>query len=391
MSPAEAIHHGMIDQLIARGSLWSAALIAAFRATPRHYFVDRLWHARENRWHSVDVNSPSEEDLTAIYQDRAITTHWHASQTAISSSSQPSLMAGMLEDLRLRPGQKILEIGTGTGYNAALLAHVVGSVYSIDVDSQVLADAHRHLAWFPDRQVHLLHGDGRLGWPEFAPFDRIQVTAATDDLEPAWLEQLVPGGLVQVPVDFGPGLAWILQGTVQERQFLGGLTRSAFFLPLREETEPGRDRSDYAVKIHGPDGLEARPAPWEKWQDLRQREIAEMLTSLAFFAWLEGKTLGYVSLSDGRYGHGLAEGNAICWLGPQFWYVHAEGYKLGIDLWRRWLDLGAPRATDWRMRCVESGRSIDAISSARASYYHQGRCCNQYWELIEPRHPGCRD
>ena len=125
-------------------------------------------------------------------------------------------MAQMLEDLGLAPGLRVLEIGAGTGYNAALLARVVGAVVSIDVDREVLADARRHLEAFPDRRVELHHADGRLGWPAGAPFDRIQVTAAAEDLEPAWLEQLAPGGVVQAPIDLGPGLAWIVQGVVRD-------------------------------------------------------------------------------------------------------------------------------------------------------------------------------
>src|SRR5262249_22095473 len=132
-------------------------------------------------------------------------------QSPISSSSQPSLMAQMLEDLRLEPGLRVLEIGAGTGYNAALLAHLVGPdrVTSLDVDREVLSEAWDHLRAFPDRGVGLRHADGRSGWPEGAPFDRIMVTAATPDLEPAWLEQLAEGGLLLAPLALAPGLAYL--------------------------------------------------------------------------------------------------------------------------------------------------------------------------------------
>src|SRR5262249_28621288 len=147
------------------------------------------------------------------------------------------------EDLDLSAGLRVLEIGAGTGYNAALLAHVVGEVVSIDVDREVLEDARRHLESFPNRRVALCHADGRLGWPAGAPYDRIQVTAASEDLEPAWLEQLTRGGIVQAPIDLAPGLAWIVQGSVHGGAFAGELTRAAYFMPLRDEGDPGRDRS----------------------------------------------------------------------------------------------------------------------------------------------------
>lgn len=387
MHPADAAHHDLIDQMIARGSLWSEALVAAFRATPRLPFLDRLWSQRENRWRVVDVDAPTDEDLAAVYADRAVTTRLSESSVAVSSSSQPSLMAGMLEDLRLERGQRVLEVGAGTGYNAALLAHVVGGVVSIDVDQQVLDDARRHLARLPDRDVVLLYGDGREGYAEAAPFDRIQVTAATDDLEPAWLAQLRPGGIVQAPFDLGPGLAWVVQGTVADGVFVGGLTRSAFFMPLREEAGEGRNRNVPAGALPGPEGLPAVAAPWAKWHDLRPVGGNEFLTSLAVLGWLEGGTLGHAACPDGRPGYGVADpaSGEACWFGPHEWRVTGEGgQQLGISLWRRWLDLGAPRPGEWRLRAVPGG-GLDADPAARAGYWRPGRLCEHLWELVEPR------
>src|SRR5439155_22237013 len=129
--------------------------------------------------------------------------------TPISSSSQPSLMAQMLEDLKLVPGLRTLEVGAGTGYNAALLAQVVGPglVASVDVDRNVLSEAWDHLRAFAERGVDLKHADGRCGYKDQAPYDRIMVTAATPDLEPAWLEQLREQGLLLAPLALAPGLA----------------------------------------------------------------------------------------------------------------------------------------------------------------------------------------
>src|SRR5262245_19522920 len=146
MSSGEQAHHELVDRLVARGALWSAPLMAAFRATPRQLFLDRLYNHRDSSWRAIDSVAPTEEEERLIYSDRAVTTRLSAAAAgeqpvAISSSSQPSLMAQMLEDLQLVRGQRVLEVGAGTGYNAALLAHVVGPVVSIDIDRDVLADA----------------------------------------------------------------------------------------------------------------------------------------------------------------------------------------------------------------------------------------------------------
>src|SRR5262249_21195741 len=149
---------------------------------------------KQQRWREILTREPGSAELRLLYSDRALITHLGAAsrgQTGVpvSSSSQPSLMAQMLEDLQLAPGLKVLEVGAGTGYNAALLAHVVGPdrVISIDVDRGVLSEAWDHLRAYPERRLQLRHADGRCGYAEGAPYERIMVTAATPDLEPAWL------------------------------------------------------------------------------------------------------------------------------------------------------------------------------------------------------------
>ncbi len=152
----EAANQHLVDQLIARGALWSPALIEAFRTTPRHLFLDRVYHFQRQQggWREVRTNTAGRHELRLLYADRALTTRLSEPTLGlppvpISSSSQPSLMAEMLEDLRLSPGLRTLEIGAGTGYNAALLSHAVGRVVSLEVDRRVLAEAEEHLSAVP--------------------------------------------------------------------------------------------------------------------------------------------------------------------------------------------------------------------------------------------------
>jgi protein-L-isoaspartate(D-aspartate) O-methyltransferase len=400
MRTADEVHHEMVDRLIARGSLWSAPLIAAFRATPRHLFLDQIYHHRDSGWTVLDPEKLREEDLLLAYSDRALTTRLNTpppgeQPVAISSSSQPSLMAQMLEDLRLAPGQVVLEIGAGTGYNAALLAHVVaadpanrGRVISIDIDREVLASARRHLLAFPDRRIDLDHTDGREGFPAAAPYDRIQATAATQDLEPAWLEQVVAGGLVQAPLDLAPGLAYVVQGEVRDGVFLGGLTRPAYFMPLRNEDEAGRDRNAPDSPFTGPERLPGMPAPWASWNDRRPgTEPADFLPAVVFLAWLEGLALGYANCPDGRPGHGIARApGEVCWMGPHEWRISGKsGQELGMRLWRHWLELGGPRPEEWRVSAAADGARLPEESQARLAWFRRGVRCEQLWELIEPR------
>jgi protein-L-isoaspartate(D-aspartate) O-methyltransferase len=169
----------------------SAARIAddriadALREVPRHLFLPHV---------------PPD----SAYRDDAIVTKRDADGQPISSSSQPAIMAIMLDQLALAPGRRVLEIGAGTGYNAALMKHIVGpsgTVVSVDIDADVAGQARDHLAaaGYPDVTVAAV--DGAEGYPQAAPYDRVIATVGVADLAPSWLEQLDPAGRIVVPFD----------------------------------------------------------------------------------------------------------------------------------------------------------------------------------------------
>lgn len=387
-SAADRANQDLIDRLIAQGALWSPPLVAAFRATPRHRFLNRVYQyqRKQDQWREVDTRDPGPEELRLVYSDRALITRLSATAppTPISSSSQPSLMAQMLEDLKLLPGQRVLEVGAGTGYNAALLAHRVGPgrVLAVDVDREVLAEAAGHLEAFPERGVDLRHADGRLGCPEAAPFERLMVTAATPDLEPAWLTQLAEGGLLLAPLALAPGLAYVVCGTVNRGVFHGRLTRAAYFMPLRAEGEPGAQ--DAGGPAAGP--LQTVRAPWADWFDRRRPRMGwtGFIQALAFYAYLHGLAVAYQSadaLPSFRVG-GFADGCA-CVLGVHAWQVSGPaGRELGWRLWRDFLDAGGPWPTEFALHASPRG---GLRADRPESYLHQGPTCQHLWQLLESR------
>jgi protein-L-isoaspartate(D-aspartate) O-methyltransferase len=383
----------MVDRLIGQAALWSPALISAFRETPRHHFLDWIYQydAKNESWHPVETQKGGVEQVRLVYSDRALITRLSkpgpdGRPAPISSSSQPSLMAQMLEDLQLKPGLRVLEIGAGTGYNAALLAHVVGPghVWSVDVDREVLMDAAAHLRPYADRRVHLRHGDGRGGLAEEAPFDRIIVTAATGDLEWKWVQQLAPDGLLLAPLALAPGLAFVVRGCREQECFVGRLTRAAYFMPLRSEFESGESVAE-GPRPAGP--LQTMRAPWARWFDSRKRPRGWVgfIQSLAFFGWLRGLAVSYITSDDEQSIYGLCDPKSQdgAWLGPQRWQVTGtSGRDLAVSLWRAFLDAGGPWPTEFTLLAAP-----EAMPRPPEVQSHQrlGPRCRQIWQLREPR------
>ncbi|WNZ25433.1 methyltransferase domain-containing protein [Leptolyngbya sp. NK1-12] len=176
-------HQAYVDQLKQAGWIRTPSVEAAFRRVPRHHFLPNV-------------------PLVETYQNQAIITK-RLNGKSVSSSSEPGLMATMLEQLDLKPGHRVLEIGAGTGYNAALMAHIVGEtgqVISIDIDEDIVEAAHQHLATAGYPQVQVVCRDGGNGYPDFAPYDRIILTVGAWDIAPAWREQLSARGRLLLPL-----------------------------------------------------------------------------------------------------------------------------------------------------------------------------------------------
>jgi len=170
----------------------------AFLRVPRHLFLDHFYRQQGNRLAWDRITTPAPED---IYCDEALVTKINEKGVPISSSSQPSAMARQLEALDLRPGLLVLEIGTGTGYNAALMGRLVGPsgrINSIDIDQELITTATRHLDAAGVTNVVVATGDGFQGSPEYAPYDRLLATCAVRKLPRSWMKQVAPGGLLLV-------------------------------------------------------------------------------------------------------------------------------------------------------------------------------------------------
>ncbi|HEX2913592.1 MAG TPA: hypothetical protein VH186_22505 [Chloroflexia bacterium] len=190
-SEAGQLRARLVAHLVREGVIRSPQLEEAFAAVPREFFL------------------PGDIPLKKVYTDDAIVVKWDEQNQPTSSSTQPLLMADMLEALRLEPGQRVLEIGAGVGYNAAIMAYVLGDgacLTTVDLDPGMAEISRQNLERLAQYlgpsfgRVQVVAGDGSKGYDANAPYDRIIVTVQQWEISPAWVEQLKVGGLLLLPL-----------------------------------------------------------------------------------------------------------------------------------------------------------------------------------------------
>ena len=195
----------MVETQIRARGVTDDRVLEALRAVPRHLFVPEPLRARAYD----DTPLPIGHDQTI---------------------SQPYIVGYMTEVLDLRPADRVLEIGAGSGYQAAVLGQIVREVFTIEIVAPLAERARDTLAGLGYTNVHVRHGNGYLGWPEAAPFDRIIVTAAPDEVPQALVDQLAVGGLMAVPVGRGEQTMTIVRKT--DRGVVTTETLAVRFVPM---------------------------------------------------------------------------------------------------------------------------------------------------------------
>lgn len=178
-------------------------ILNAFITIPRHEFVPKFFDRIEvpgekSQWDFISRSDNEEYWLEQVYKNRPLTTSLTADGRPNSSSSQPNLMAQMIQSLELEPCHRVLEIGTGTGYNAALLAKIVGNsnVVSIDINEALLEAAKYRIERTVGPGVDVIYANGCNIPEELGMFDAIIVTGSHGRIEPSWIRALAPGGRI---------------------------------------------------------------------------------------------------------------------------------------------------------------------------------------------------
>jgi protein-L-isoaspartate(D-aspartate) O-methyltransferase len=350
-----------VDELRRDGAPLDAALAAAFAAVPREAFVADGFQGRDGTW----VRPGDRGFLDTVYRDDVLVTKV-TGRVPVSSSSQPSLMALMLAALDVRPGMRVLEIGAGTGYNAALLAALGAEVVSVDVQADVAERARAALDRAAVSGVSVVHGDGYAGAPGHR-FDRVIVTVGVVGLSPHWLEQLDAGpagdpgtgGQVVVPVEHA--------GTHPVLAVRGGPDGSVHAVPVcsagfmsasgpltaahpGSHPHPASARTLPAFEqVTGP--VWTRPLGSRAYRDLWY--AAGVWHRRATYAALPGYDHGCLVLIDEDRAGGAAilPDGAVHAAGPQAQQLAADAAQV-VD---RWDVEGGPPLQQWRITLARAG------------------------------------
>lgn len=241
----------MIDEIraVSARSEW---VLGALRAVPRHLFIPSIAQAfvgLDERESIIDRDADPDTWWEVVYSDSTLVTQLDDGATEIrlgatgatSAGSAPSTVADLLQWLDPEPGHRVLEVGTGTGWTAALLSHVVGetNVTSIEIDTATAEQAVKNLT-AAGAQPYLVVGDGADGLTERAPFDRVHVTCGIRTVPYAWIEQSRPGAVIVAPYCPGFGLNHALRLVVRpDGTAIGRFPGFASYMMMRSQRPVG--------------------------------------------------------------------------------------------------------------------------------------------------------
>ncbi len=348
---------------------------AAFLAVPREVFIPKvIWRYAGDELVALRRDNEPAEWLQRAYGPRYVITQVDdgtpagpdgRGQVPTSSASRPDIVALMLAAGNIERGMRVLEVGTGTGYTAALLAHYLGArnVTSIEVDPDLAARARAGLERAGYGDVRVITGDGAQGDPDRAPFDRVLSTVAAPRVPYAWVAQTRPGGLVVTPWGSAYKPAGLLSLTVNDDgTATGGLVNTTIsFMPLRDQRIT---RAAVADLVRDTDTPEVGDT------DLHASDLCNDDAPFAIAIEVPGCHWEYeAATGDDGWCVWFLDPGTRSWArfdyqpGTRRWPVHQFGPRRLFDevaaAYHRWDHAGRPSATQWRFTVTPDGQRVE--------------------------------
>jgi methyltransferase of ATP-grasp peptide maturase system len=308
-APWRKLAHRLADELAAEDVLRTPAWRNAIEEIPRHLFVPRFY-VQQSGGEWIETTAEDDEWLAAVYRNEPLITKLavtaNGNRVTVSSSTKPGLMVRMLEALDVHDEHRVLEIGTGTGYNAGLLSHRLGAdrVFSVDIGAGLVNAARNRLAELglaPTLSV----AHGAVGMPEHAPFDRIIATCSLPTVPWAWAEQVCEGGLVLVDVKRSVHAGNLVLLTRHTDRLEGRfLARWAGFMAIRDADQAPENASTVGdIEAGTRSATRLDPLPWSSlvpWF-LAQARLSGELTFSYRGATERGPEWAVFSARDGSW------------------------------------------------------------------------------------------
>jgi protein-L-isoaspartate(D-aspartate) O-methyltransferase len=359
------VHRALRDTPLSRST------VEAYWATPRHHFITRYRQWATKDW--LDVNEANlTEHLGALYGNWPLPLFGDDDDEALSTISQPQLVLRMLDLLQLEPGQKVLELGTGSGWNAALMSHRVGAdghIHTLELVPELCSRASEALRRQGIQNVSVVERDGGDGYPEQGSYDRIVFTAGVADLPAAFVEQLREGGRLLVVMKNPGGMDLLL---VLEKR--GDLLESRQMMLCSFVQITGKRH----VRNFEPVVLEGLP----EWPELAARKVSERRFWWAgegrqTFAWRTFAIRWFLSVTEPGYqafeterkvgqkpdqyfGLWGPDHRSLVVVRDDKWIAHgsADASERLLERVRHWVDLGMPGPTSFSLRVYPREASV---------------------------------
>ena len=356
----------MVEAVRSVGAARDTAVLEAIGRVPRETFVPHFFSLPDSlktgtpadvrEWH-IDSDGGDEPALNLVYDiDRALGIRRNAEPTGptagagiTSAASAPRLVATMLDLAQLATGMRILEIGTGSGYNAALLRELVGpqgQVTSVDIDSTLAGEASERLNAAGYDDIEVAAADGYFGMAKLAPFDRVIATVGCADVAPAWLAQLAPGGFCLVPLQHG-GLHPLARVEPKADGATATIVAAARFVAIQGH-QAGPSPWPHAGRLG--------PGPKVEWSPLSDRLVHALEQGEGQDPWCRTWDMDYlVALEDRRAASALSlnDGGSSAAIDPKgcrVGYLGPDGRQLQdrlLELAYLWVGLGRPARADY--------------------------------------------
>lgn len=350
----------------------SRATADVFLATPRHLFVSRYRERGSKEW--VDVNEGNlQQHLAMLYADHPLTLFGDDDNEIPSTISQPSFVLRMLDLLQLQPGQSVLEVGAGSGWNAALIARLVGrsgTVVTLEIIPEVAQRAAANIAKLGIGNVRVVSGDGGGGYAAAAPYQRVAFTAGTYDIPRQFYSQTCEGGLMLAVIkNAGGGDNLFLLEKVDDH------FESRYATPCGFVQLTGK----YKVDEMDPVPIESLP----QWSELRVREIGRRPfwwggKGREWFMWRTAGIRSFLGVTEPSFRAFKLPATGVSPVEHQYWglwdsassslvlarddelisYGNEHATKRLLQHIHRWVDLGMPGASSFGLQVFRSDHSV---------------------------------